>query len=58
MALILTRRINESVMIGPDIKITILGISGGQVRIGVEAPADVKVLREELIGRERKERLG
>ena len=46
--LILTRRIDESLVIGDDVTITILGIKGNQVRIGVAAPKDVAVHREEL----------
>lgn len=46
--LILTRRIQETIVIGNDIKVTILGVQGGQVRIGVEAPKDVPVDREEI----------
>ncbi|EJD6367375.1 carbon storage regulator CsrA [Providencia rettgeri] len=49
--LILTRRINEEVMIGDDIKIRILGVKGNQVRIGIEAPEDVSVHREEIYQR-------
>nr|WP_283027178.1 carbon storage regulator CsrA [Providencia rettgeri] len=49
--LILTRRINEEVMIGDDIKIKILGVKGNQVRIGVAAPEDVSVHREEIYQR-------
>lgn len=46
--LILTRRIGETIIIGNDIKVTVLGVKGSQVRIGVEAPNDVAVDREEL----------
>lgn len=46
--LILTRRINESLVIGDDVTVTILGVKGHQVRIGVDAPRDVSVHREEL----------
>ena len=46
--LILTRRINESLVIGDDVTVTILGVKGNQVRIGVDAPRDVSVRREEL----------
>ena len=49
--LILTRRIDESLVIGDDVTITILGIKGNQVRIGVAAPKDVAVHREELSGK-------
>ena len=46
--LILTRRINESLMIGDNVTVTILGVKGNQVRIGVDAPRDVAVHRQEL----------
>ena len=46
--LILTRRINESLIIGDNLTVTILGLKGNQVRIGVDAPRDVAVHRQEL----------
>lgn len=46
--LILTRRIAETINIGDDITVTVLGIKGNQVRLGVEAPRDVPVHREEI----------
>jgi len=46
--LILTRKIGESIKIGNDIKVTIINIDGGQVRVGIEAPRDVIVHREEI----------
>ena len=46
--LILTRRINESLVIGDDVTVTVLGVKGNHVRIGVDAPRDVSVHREEL----------
>ena len=49
--LILTRRVGESIRIGDDIKITLLGIVGQQVKLGVEAPAEVIVHREEVYER-------
>jgi carbon storage regulator len=49
--LILTRRVDEALMINDDTKITILGVSGNQVRIGIDAPKSVKVMREELYDR-------
>ncbi|MCC5794342.1 MAG: carbon storage regulator CsrA [Chromatiales bacterium] len=49
--LILTRRVGESVIIGNDVDITVLGVKGNQVRIGVKAPRDVAVHREEIYQR-------
>lgn len=46
--LVLTRRRDESIMIGHDIVVTILQVDGGKVRIGIRAPGDVEILREEL----------
>jgi len=54
--LILTRRIGEVVAIGDDIRLTVLGIRGNQVRMGVKAPADVAVHREEIYKRVQAER--
>ena len=47
--LILTRRTNETIIIGDDIEITILGVNGNKARIGISAPDDVKVFREEVL---------
>lgn len=49
--LILTRRVGESLIIGDDVNVTVLGIKGNQVRIGVNAPRDVSVHREEIYQR-------
>ena len=49
--LILTRKARESLMIGDDITVTVLGVKGGQVRIGVRAPDAVGVFREEIYRR-------
>ncbi|WP_108478959.1 carbon storage regulator CsrA [Providencia alcalifaciens] len=46
--LILTRRAGETVVIGDDVKVTVLGIKGCQVRIGIEAPKDTSIHREEI----------
>lgn len=50
MPLVLTRRLDEAVMIGNDVTVRIIGIKGGQVRLALTAPDDVKILREELVG--------
>ena len=50
--LVLTRRVNERIVIGDDITVTVLEVRGDQVRIGIEAPRDVKVLREEVLDRD------
>ncbi|MGP1871595.1 MAG: carbon storage regulator CsrA [Arsenophonus sp. ER-BJ3-MAG3] len=49
--LILTRRIGETLMIGDEVTITILGIKGNQIRIGVNAPKEISVHREEIYHR-------
>jgi carbon storage regulator len=49
--LILTRRAGESLMIGEEITVTVLGIKGNQVRIGINAPTNVAVHREEIFNR-------
>ena len=54
--LILTRRVGETVMIGDEIAVTVLGVKGNQVRIGVTAPRSVSVHRQEIYERIRKER--
>lgn len=46
--LILTRRVGETVRIGDDVSITVLGVKGNQVRIGIDAPREVAVHREEI----------
>lgn len=53
--LILTRRIGEVLRIGDDVSITILGVKGNQVRIGIDAPKDVAVHREEIYQRIKRE---
>ena len=47
--LVLTRKTNQSIMIGDDIEITVLSVSGDKVRIGIEAPRDISVFRREVI---------
>jgi carbon storage regulator len=54
--LILTRRIGEIIRIGDDVTVTVLGMKGNQVRVGVEAPKDIPVHREEIFERIRHER--
>ena len=49
--LILTRRVGESLMVGDEITVTVLGVKGNQVRIGIDAPRDVAVHREEIFKR-------
>lgn len=49
--LILTRRVGETLTIGDDITVTVLGVKGNQVRVGVNAPRDVAVHREEIFQR-------
>jgi len=53
--LVLTRKRDESIHIGDDIRIVVLGVDGGRVRIGVDAPKDVVILRNELVGGKAKE---
>ena len=53
--LILTRRVGETVMIGENVTVTVLGVKGNQVRIGVNAPKEVAVHREEIFERIKRE---
>lgn len=55
--LILTRRVGETLMIGDEVTVTVLGVKGNQVRIGVNAPRDVSVHREEIYERIKQEQL-
>jgi carbon storage regulator len=53
--LILTRRVGETLMIGDEVSVTVLGVKGNQVRLGINAPKDVAVHREEIYERIRHE---
>ena len=56
--LILTRRVGESLVVGDDVTLTVLGVKGNQVRIGVNAPKTVSVHREEIYQRIQREKNG
>ncbi len=56
--LILTRRVGEAVMIGDEVTVTVLGVKGNQVRVGVNAPKTVSVHREEIYERIQREDQG
>jgi carbon storage regulator len=56
--LILTRRVGETVVIGNDVDVTVLGVKGNQVRLGIKAPKEITVHREEIYQRIRREQNG
>jgi len=47
--LVLSRKLNETILIGDNIRVTLLGIDGDKIKVGIDAPRDVKVFREELL---------
>jgi carbon storage regulator len=56
--LVLTRRVGEAVRVGDDILVTIVGLKGSEIRIGISAPRDIAVHREEIYGRILRNRVG
>ncbi len=49
--LILTRRVGETIMVGDEVQVTVLGVKGNQIRIGIKAPEEIAVHREEIYNR-------
>ena len=47
--LVLSRKLNETILIGDNIRVTLLGVDGDKIKVGIDAPRDIKVFREELI---------
>jgi len=56
--LVLTRKLNQSIMIGDDIEVTVLSVDGAKVRLGIQAPGDVPVFRTEIYVEIQRERRG
>ena len=56
--LVLSRKRNESIMIGDDIEVSVLAVAGGKVRMGIEAPRDIPVFRKEVYLEIQQQRLG
>jgi len=54
--LILTRRVGETLMVGSEVAVTVIGINGNQVRLGIQAPKEIQVHREEVYDRIRNEK--
>lgn len=55
--LILTRKANEGILVGDDIKITVVSIEGGRVKLGITAPRNISVIREEVVDAVKKENM-
>jgi carbon storage regulator len=58
LVLVLTRKSNQSIMIGDDIEVTVLSVMGEKVRIGIQAPRDIPVFRKEVYLEIQQERMG
>ena len=56
--LILTRRVGETIMVGDEVQVTVLGVKGNQIRIGINAPQEIAVHREEIYNRIQADQIG